>query len=58
MNLKDAYELIEEDLRLQYQIGYTPPEAKAGSYHKIELKVQGTPGKVTVQARRGFYTPE
>ena len=58
MNLRDAYELIEEDLRLQYQIGYTPPEAKAGSYHKIELKVQDTPGKVTVQARRGFYTPE
>ncbi len=58
MNLKDAYELIEEDLRLQYQLGYTPPEAKAGSYHKIELKVQGAPGKVTVQARRGFYTPE
>ncbi len=58
MNLKDAYELIEDDLRLQYQIGYTPPEARAGSYHKIELKVQGAPGKVTVQARRGFYTPE
>ena len=58
MNLKDAYELIEEDLRLQYQIGYTPPESKAGSYHKIDLKVQGAPGKVTIQARRGFYTPE
>ncbi len=58
MNLKDAFELIEEDLRLQYQIGYTPPETKAGSYHKIELKVQGAPGKVTIQARRGFYTPE
>ena len=58
MSLKDAYELIEEDLRLQYQIGYTPPETKAGSYHKIDLKVQGTPGKVTVQARRGFYTPQ
>ena len=58
MNLKDAFELIEEDLRLQYQIGYTPPESKAGSYHKIELKVQGAPGKVTIQARRGFYTPE
>ncbi len=58
ISLKDAYELIEEDLRLQYQIGYSPPEAKGGSYHKIELKVQGTAGKVTVQARRGFYTPE
>lgn len=56
--LKDAYELIEEDLRLQYQIGYTPPEAKSGSYHKLELRVQSPAGKVTVQARRGFYTPQ
>ncbi len=57
MPLATIYEMIEEDMRLQYQIGYTPPEAKPGSYHKIELKVVGGK-KMSVRARRGFYTPE
>ena len=55
--LPAIYESIEADLRLQYQIGYTPPEAPPGSYHKIELKIQA-PGKLTVQARKGFYSPQ
>ena len=57
--LAEIYEQIEEDMRLQYQIGYTPPESKPGSYHKIELKVQADKGqKLSVQARKGFYTPQ
>ena len=55
--LASIYESIEEDLRLQYQIGYTPPESAPGAYHKIELKVQG-PKKMTVEARKGFYSPQ
>ena len=57
MPLAKIYESIEEDMRLQYQIGYTPPESKPGSYHKIELKVVGAK-KMSVQARKGFYTPQ
>lgn len=56
--LRAVYESIEADLRLQYQIGYTPPpDSTPGSYHKIELKIQA-PGKLTVQARKGFYAPQ
>lgn len=55
--LRAIYESIEADLRLQYQIGYTPPDSPPGSYHKIELKIQA-PGKLTVQARKGFYAPQ
>lgn len=55
--LETVYEMIEEEMRLQYQIGYTPPESKPGAYHKIELKVQGGK-KMTVQARKGFYSPQ
>ena len=56
MHLRDIYAEIERDMRLQYQIGYTPPESKPGQYHKIELKVDGK--KITVHARKGYYSPE
>jgi Ca-activated chloride channel family protein len=47
------YSQIADDMRLQYQIGYTPPESKPGEYHKIELKP--TARHLTVQARQGYY---
>ncbi len=49
------YSQIADDMRLQYQIGYTPPDSKPGAYHKLELKPR--PKHLTVQARQGFYTP-
>jgi len=50
------YSQIADDMRLQYQIGYTPPDAAPGSYHKLELKPRAK--HLTVQARVGFYTPK
>jgi Ca-activated chloride channel homolog len=47
---------IADDMRLQYQIGYTPPDAEPGSYHKIELKPKAK--HLTIQSRVGFYTPK
>ena len=47
---------IADDMRLQYQIGYTPPDSEPGSYHKIELKPKAK--HLTVQSRVGFYTPK
>jgi Ca-activated chloride channel homolog len=49
------YSQIADDMRLQYQIGYTPPESKPGEYHKIELKPNAK--HLTVQARQGYYSP-
>ncbi len=50
------YTQIADDMRLQYQLGYTPPEAQPGSYHKIELKPKVK--HLTVQARQGYYSPK
>ncbi len=50
------YSQIADDMRLQYQIGYTPPESAPGSYHKIELKPIAK--HLTVHARVGYYTPK
>lgn len=47
---------IADDMRLQYQIGYVPPDSEPGSYHKIELKPKAR--HLSVQARVGYYTPK
>jgi VWFA-related protein len=48
------YESIAEDLRNQYNLGYTPDRpASDGGYHKISLKTKEK--DVTVQARDGYY---
>lgn len=48
------YEQIEEDLRNQYSLGYTPdrPDPGAG-YHKISVK--STKKDMVVQVRDGYY---
>jgi VWFA-related protein len=48
------YESIAEELRNQYNLGYTPDPADAeGSFHKIALKTRNK--DLTVQARDGYY---
>lgn len=52
--IEKIYEAIEEDLRNQYNLGYTPDPADAeGSYHKISLKARQK--DLVVQAREGYY---
>lgn len=52
--IEKIYEAIEEDLRNQYNLGYTPDPADAeGSYHKISLKTRQK--DLVVQAREGYY---
>ena len=54
MSLREIYEQIGQDLRLQYELGYKPsPGTQPNSYHKLELKAKDK--KLTVQARRGFF---
>jgi VWFA-related protein len=50
----DIYAQIGEELRNQYDLGYTPTPTDAGAgYRKIELTT--TQKDLTVQARQGYY---
>jgi len=50
----DIYNRIEEELRNQYSIGYTPDRPDTdGSYRKIQLTVKQN--GLVVQARDGYY---
>jgi Ca-activated chloride channel family protein len=56
MSLRDIFAQIADDLRLQYELGYTPPpDTQPNSYHKLELKAKDK--KLSVQARKGFFQP-
>jgi VWFA-related protein len=51
--LKQAFDQIQNELRSQYNIGYTPTNSKLdGSYRKIQIH---TKGDYKVQARQGYY---
>ena len=51
--LDKIYKDINEELRNQYVLGYSPgPDASPG-YHKLHLVVK--PKDLTVQTRDGFY---
>ena len=54
LTFQKVFSIIEEDLRNQYSIGYSPdPPAPAGTYRRIHLKAK-TRG-LTVQARDGYF---
>ena len=54
MPLKKIYDAIGNDLRTQYELGYTPPpDLLPNSFHKLELRAKDK--KLIVQARNGFY---
>ena len=56
MSLQQIYTAIADDMRLQYEIGYRPPDSRADKYHKIDLKTKDR--KLLVQARQGYFTPK
>ena len=57
MTVDQIYAQIEEELRNQYSIGYTPDRANAaGGYHKIQLVAKGK--DLIVQTRDGYYAAE
>ncbi|WP_263381946.1 VWA domain-containing protein [Granulicella arctica] len=54
MSLRQIYAQIAQELRLQYELGYTPPpDTPPNSYHRLELKAKDK--KLAVQARKGFF---
>ncbi|HTV65923.1 MAG TPA: VWA domain-containing protein [Bryocella sp.] len=51
--LRQAFDQIQNELRSQYNIGYTPTNDKLdGSYRKIQIHAKGD---YKVQARQGYY---
>ncbi len=54
MSLRQIFAETGEDLRRQYELGYTPPaETTPNTYHKLELRARDK--KLLVQARKGFF---
>ena len=52
--LRQAFEQIQNELRSQYNIGYTPTNTKLdGTYRKIQIHTKS--GDYKVQARQGYY---
>ena len=55
--LDEAFREIQDDMRSQYAIGYTPTNArKDGTFRKIDLRVSNKDYKV--QTRKGYYAIE
>jgi VWFA-related protein len=53
-SLQDAFTQLQDEMRSQYAIGWTPAnERKDGSYHKLELRLADK--NLKVQARKGYY---
>lgn len=54
MPIERIYDQIEEELRSQYNLGYTPDKSDAGSgFRKIKVTAKGK--GLVVQARDGYY---
>ncbi|HUM05286.1 MAG TPA: VWA domain-containing protein [Terriglobales bacterium] len=52
--LKDAFNQIAQELRSQYNVGYTPTNSvRDGSFRKIDIKTKQ--GDYKIQARAGYY---
>jgi Ca-activated chloride channel family protein len=56
-DLDKAYVQIDEDLRSQYILAYTPANSvKDGSFRTIQVKIKNH-GDLTVRHRRGYFAP-
>jgi VWFA-related protein len=52
--LQQIFDELQQEMRTQYAIGYTPDRAgKNGDFRKLEIKTSDS--KLKVQARKGYY---
>ena len=51
--VEKIYAQIEEELRNQYSLGYTPGKDAGAGYHKLRVTAKGK--DLVVQARDGYY---
>jgi len=55
--MREAFQQIAQELRSQYNIGYTPTNTKRdGAFRHIEIKVT-TNKDLKIQSRNGYYAP-
>jgi VWFA-related protein len=55
-NLENAFDLISEELRSQYVLGYYPANIKRdGAFRKVKVEVTRPDSKIL--ARKGYYAP-
>ena len=54
--LDNAIQLVTEELRTQYYIGYIPTLKPDGSFRKLRVQVKN--GDYHVQVRKGYYAPK
>jgi VWFA-related protein len=55
--LEDAFRELQEEMRSQYSLAYTPTNPKKdGSYRKLDIRTTSKDNKV--QARKGYYAIE
>jgi VWFA-related protein len=52
-SIGQIYQQIQDELRNQYNLGYTPDQANGPDYRKIHVAVKDK--DMTVQAREGYY---
>jgi VWFA-related protein len=53
LSLSEIYDRIQEELRNQYSIGYTPSDATSAGFRSIKIRTKD--GKYEVVARAGYY---
>ncbi len=53
-SLEEVFRQLQEEMRTQYSIGYTPTnDVKDGSYRKLDIKLSSK--DLRAQARKGYY---
>jgi VWFA-related protein len=56
-SLEDAFKDLQEEMRSQYSIGYTPTNPKKDeTFRKLDIRTNNKDNKV--QARKGYYAME
>lgn len=52
----EVYDSLVEELRTQYNMGYTPDkDSSASGYHHVQLTVKNKDKELTVQTRDGYF---
>ncbi len=51
--LQEAFDQLQQEMRSQYALGYTPTTPRDGAFHKLEIRPKNR--ELKVQARKGYY---